>query len=124
MVDPHGDRVDFVTAELDERIARHHQLQKLAGSTMPDDIDIAVCKILAKVDDLPYFQVRKSDVTLYEEVAMCGYPRESQSLNFTTAYVGIRLSPVTIRQDSFNISCRQFSSPKWISNRYNRHGWL
>jgi hypothetical protein len=94
MVDPHGDRVDFVTAELDERIARHHQLQKLAGSTMPDDIDIAVCKILAKVDDLPYFQVRKSDVTLYEEVAMCGYPRGSQSLNFTTAYVGIRLSPV------------------------------
>jgi hypothetical protein len=94
MVDPHGDRVDFVTAELDERIARHHQLQKLAGSTMPDDIDIAVCKILAKVDDLPYLQVRKSDVTLYEEVAMCGYPRGSQSLNFTTAYVGIRLSPV------------------------------
>jgi hypothetical protein len=24
MVDPCGDRVDFVTAELDERIARHH----------------------------------------------------------------------------------------------------
>jgi hypothetical protein len=94
MVDPHGDRVDFVTAELDERIAWHHQVQKPSGSTMPDDIDIAVCKILAKVDDLPYLQVRKSDVTLYEEVAMCGYPRGSQSLNFTTAYVGIRLSPV------------------------------
>jgi hypothetical protein len=25
---------------------------------------------------------------------MCGYPRGSQSLNFTTAYIGIRLSPV------------------------------
>jgi phage-related protein len=53
MVDPHGNRVDFVTAELDERIARYHQLQKPTGSTMPDDVDIAVCKVLAKVDDLP-----------------------------------------------------------------------
>jgi S1-C subfamily serine protease len=94
MLDPHGDRVDFVTAELDERIARFHQLQKPTGSTMPDDIDIAVCKILKKAADLPCLQVRKSDVALYEYVAMCGYPRGSQSLNFTTAYIGIRLSPV------------------------------
>ena len=48
MVYPHEDRVDFVTAELDERIARHHQVQKPTGSTMPDDVDIAVCKVLAK----------------------------------------------------------------------------
>lgn len=61
---------------------------------MPDDVDIAVCKVLAKIEDLRSLKVRKSDVTLYEEVAMCGYPRGSQSLNFTTAYIGIRLSPV------------------------------
>jgi hypothetical protein len=83
MADPHEDRVDFVTAELDERVARHHQVQKPTGTTMPDDVDIAVCKVLAKVEDLPSLKVRKSDVTLYEEVAMCGYPRGSQSLNFT-----------------------------------------
>jgi S1-C subfamily serine protease len=94
MVYPHEDRVDFVTAELDERIARHYQVQKPTGSTMPDDVDIAVCKVLAEVEDLPSLKVRKSDVTLYEEVAMCGYPRGSQSLNFTTAYIGIRQSPV------------------------------
>jgi hypothetical protein len=48
MLDPHGDRVDFVTAELDERIARLHPVQKPKGYTMADDIDIAVCKIIAK----------------------------------------------------------------------------
>ena len=53
MVYPHEDRVDFVTAELDERIARHYQVQKPTGSTMPDDVDIAVCKVLAEVEDLP-----------------------------------------------------------------------
>jgi S1-C subfamily serine protease len=94
MVDPQGDRVGFVTAELDKRIARHHQVQKPTGSTMPDDVDIAVCKVLAEVENLPSLKVRKSDITLYEEVAMGGYPGGSQSLNFTTAHIGISLSPV------------------------------
>lgn len=94
MLDPHGDRVDFVTAELDERVARFHPVQKPKGYTMADDIDIAVCKIIAKVSNLPRLRIRNSDVVLYEEVAMCGYPRGSQSLNFSTAYIGIRLSPV------------------------------
>jgi hypothetical protein len=31
MLDPHGDRVDFVTAELDERVARFHPVQKPKG---------------------------------------------------------------------------------------------
>jgi Trypsin-like peptidase domain len=43
---------------------------------------------------LPYLQVRTSKVELYEEVAMCGYPRGLQSLNFSTAFIGRRLSPV------------------------------
>ncbi|HKF27099.1 MAG TPA: serine protease [Nitrososphaera sp.] len=94
MLDPHGDRVDFVTAELDERVARFHPVQKPKGYTMADDIDIAVCKIIAKVSNLPRLRIRNSDVVLYEEVAMCGYPRGSQSLNLSTAYIGIRLSPV------------------------------
>ena len=47
------DHVDFVTAELDQRIARHHQSQKPTGSTIPADGDIAVCKIISKVDDMP-----------------------------------------------------------------------
>jgi hypothetical protein len=42
---------------------------------MSDDIDIAVWKIPEKIEELPYLQVRTSNVELYEEVAMCGYPR-------------------------------------------------
>lgn len=95
MLRPRSDRVDFDTAILEEKeVARFRHSQKLAGFTMSDDIDIAVWKIPEKVDDLPYLQVRTSDVALYEEVAMCGYPRGLQSLNFSTAYIGKRFSPV------------------------------
>ncbi len=47
-----------------------------------------------KIDDLPYLQVRISDVQLYGEVEMCGYPRGCKSQNFSTAHIGKRLSPV------------------------------
>ena len=92
MLRPRSDRVDFDTAILEEKeVARFRHSQKPAGFTMSDDIDIAVWKIPEKVDDLPYLQVRTSDVALYEEVAICRYPRGLQSLNFSTAYIGKRL---------------------------------
>ncbi len=47
---------------------------------MPDNVDIAACKVLAKIEDLPSLKVRKSDVTLYEEVAMCVDIQEDRNL--------------------------------------------
>jgi S1-C subfamily serine protease len=95
MLHLHSDRFDFDTAILEAKdVARFRHSQKPVGFTMSDDIDIAVWRIPEKIDDLPYLQVRTSDVELYEEVAMCGYPRGLQSLNFSNAYMGKRLSPV------------------------------
>lgn len=89
------DHFDFDTVRLEGKdVARFRHSQKPAGFTMSNDIDIAVWRTPKKIDDLPYLQVRTSDVQLYEEVAMCGYPRGLQSLNFSTAYIGKRLSPV------------------------------
>src|SRR5215210_4468530 len=90
-----SDRFDFDTAIVEEReVARFRRLQKPVGFTMSSDIDIAIWKIPEKIEELPYLQVRTSNVELYEEVATCGYPRGLQSLNFSTAYIGKRLSPV------------------------------
>jgi len=95
MLHMRGDRFDFDTAIVEEKkVARFRYSQRPAGFTMSDDIDIAVWKIPEKIEELPYLQVRTSNVELYEEVAMCGYPRGLQSLNFSTAYIGKRLSPV------------------------------
>jgi hypothetical protein len=90
-----SDRFDFDTAIVEEReVARFRHSQKPVGFTMSDDIDIAIWKIPEKIEELPYLPVRTSNIELYEEVAMCRYPRGLQSLNFSTAYIGKRLSPV------------------------------
>ncbi|MFL6503582.1 MAG: serine protease [Nitrososphaera sp.] len=95
MLHVRSDRFDFDTASLEEKdVARFRHSQKPVGFTMSDDIDIAVWRIPEKIDDLPSLHVRTPNVELYEEVAMCGYPRGLQSLNFSTAYIGKRLSPV------------------------------
>src|SRR5215210_8612891 len=94
IVDHDGDILGFATAGVDDRIARIRMPQKPRGFTMTDEIDIGLYKILKKEEDLPYLRIRNSNVALYEEVVMCGYPGGVQSLNFSTASLGMRMSPV------------------------------
>jgi hypothetical protein len=126
MLHMRSDRFDFDTAIVEEKeVARFRYLQKPAGFTMCNVIDIAVWKIHEKIEELPYLQVRMSNVKLYEEVANVWISKRITIAEFLYCIYWKKTQPCyPIRESGFTLSCRQFSSPKWISNRYSRYSWF
>jgi hypothetical protein len=66
------------------------------GYSGPVDLDIAIGKCQQCVSD-SYLTIKEPDkLTLYDEIAMCGYPGTWQSMLYENQlYAGIRLGPVT-----------------------------
>lgn len=64
------------------------------GYTMSTNLDVKVACPINPYSRLPYLAIKKpSRLNLYDEIVMCGYPSGSQSLNFSTDYLSVRLSP-------------------------------
>lgn len=62
---------------------------------IPQEHDLAVCRIYGKWGTLPYLQVKKpTKLEIYEEVLMCGYPRGDFTMNIFDKKFGKRISPI------------------------------
>jgi S1-C subfamily serine protease len=89
------DKLDFKVIPIKEdRIGGLSNTRPPQGYTMSTNLDVKVACPIEPHSRLPYLAIKKpSKLNLYDEIVMCGYPSGSQSLNFTTDYLSVRLSP-------------------------------
>lgn len=61
---------------------------------LPQDHDISICRLYGKGIRMPFLELKKSKMNVYEEIFMCGYAGGDFSLNIFDKKAGQRISPI------------------------------
>ena len=84
----------ITTTPVKERMSLIIKVEEL-GDYLPQDHDIAICRIFGKWGNLPFIKIQKpSRLKILQEICICGYPRGEGTLNVFDKRFGIRSSPI------------------------------
>jgi len=84
----------FVTTPVKQKVSLVIKIEDL-GDYLPQDHDIAICRIFGKWGNLPFLKLQKpSTLKIFQDVCICGYPRGEGTLNPFDKRYGIRSSPI------------------------------